>query len=75
LTHPQTGADLNVDDFCRIYELSDDVLTRLKENGYKRTRTFKHITISQLHQMSFKLGDIASLQDAVDEWAMLGEAN
>jgi hypothetical protein len=66
---PKMGPDLNVEQFCDLYDLSTDILRRLKENGYQKTKTFKHITIAQLQEMSFKHGEIASLQDAVDEWA------
>lgn len=69
LKYPKIGPDLNVEQFCTLYELSDDILKRLKDNGYQKTKTFKHITIVQLQEMSFKHGEIASLQDAVDEWA------
>jgi hypothetical protein len=64
---------LNIDQFCRIYQLDNEILSWLKSNGYHRTKTFKHITIPQLHDMEFKHGEIASLQDAVDEWATSGE--
>ena len=69
LKHPKTGPDLNVEQFCDMYDLGAEILKRLKENGYQKTKTFKHITIAQLQEMSFKHGEIASLQDAVDEWA------
>ena len=70
LKHPKMGPDLNVEQFCQLYDLGAEVLKRLKDNGYQKTKTFKHITISQLQEMSFKHGEIASLQDAVDEWAV-----
>jgi hypothetical protein len=69
LKHPKMGPDLNVEQFCLLYDLGTEILKRLKENGYQKTKTFKHITIAQLQEMSFKHGEIASLQDAVDEWA------
>ena len=70
LKHPKMGPDLNIEQFCHIYDLGNEILKRLKDNGYQKTKTFKHITISQLQEMSFKHGEIASLQDAVDEWAI-----
>ncbi|KAF8799506.1 hypothetical protein BYT27DRAFT_7120481, partial [Phlegmacium glaucopus] len=69
LKYPKMGPDLNVEQFCSLYDLGTEILKRLKENGYQKTKTFKHITIVQLHEMSFKHREIASLQDAVDEWA------
>ncbi|KAF8222546.1 hypothetical protein L208DRAFT_1322109, partial [Tricholoma matsutake] len=68
LTCTKLEPDLSLDNFCQFYNVSDDILVRLKKNGYQKTKTFKHITISQLHEMSFKHGKIASLQDAVEEW-------
>ncbi|KAG6886717.1 hypothetical protein C0992_002675 [Termitomyces sp. T32_za158] len=69
LTHSQIGLDFLTADFCRVYDLHEDILTHLRENGYHKAKTFKYITVSQLHEMSFKYSEIASLQDAVDEWA------
>ena len=69
LKYPKMGPNLNIEQFCNLYDLSPEILKRLKENGYQKMKTFKHITIAQLHEMSFKHGEIASLQDAVDEWA------
>jgi hypothetical protein len=68
LTYTKLGPDLGLDNFCRLHGVSDDIFVRLKENGYQKMKTFKHITISQLREMSFKHGEIASLQDAVEEW-------
>jgi hypothetical protein len=71
LKYPKTGPDLDVEQFCLMYDLEAEILKRLKDNGYQKTKTFPHITIAQLHKMSFKHGEIASLQDGVDEWANL----
>ena len=68
LTTTKMGPDLNLNEFCQQYDVSDEILMRLKDNSYKKTKTFKHITFSQLREMSFKHGEIASLQDAVEEW-------
>lgn len=55
--------------FCSKYELDDDISAHLIAQGYKRTKTFRHITIEGLKDMAFKPGEIASLQVAVAEWA------
>lgn len=68
LSAGKMGIDLSIDDFCKLYDLSSNILARLKENGYEKTKTLKYVTISQLHEMSFKHGEITSLWDAVDEW-------
>jgi hypothetical protein len=75
LTCPKMGPDLCIEDFCRLYDLDEEILVRLKGNGYQKTKTFKHVTILQLREMSFKHGEIASLQDAVKEWANLGRSD
>jgi hypothetical protein len=72
LTCPKMGPDLSIENFCHIYDLDKEILVRLKDNGYQKTKTFKHVTILQLREMSFKHGEIASLQDAVEEWANSG---
>ncbi|KAF8221883.1 hypothetical protein L208DRAFT_1325612 [Tricholoma matsutake] len=68
LSAGKMGIDLSIDDFCKLYDLSSNILAQLKENGYKKTKMLKYVTISQLHEMSFKHGEIASLHDPVDEW-------
>ena len=70
VTHQKIGPDLSTDDFCRIYSLGNEILGRLKDNGYQRARTFKRVLLAQLREMGFKHGEIASLQDAVEEWAV-----
>ncbi|KAF8230338.1 hypothetical protein L208DRAFT_1282384 [Tricholoma matsutake] len=72
LANTKVGPDLSLNKFCRAYDLSNDILGRLKENGYHRAKTFKYVLLPQLHEMGFKLGEIASLQDAVEEWAASG---
>ena len=68
LSAGKMGFDLSIDDFCKLYDLSSNILVWLKENGYEKTKMLKYVTISQLHEMFFKHGEIALLQDAVDEW-------
>ena len=40
VTHQKIGPNLSTDDFCRIYSLGNEILGRLKDNGYQRARTF-----------------------------------
>ncbi|KAG6888557.1 hypothetical protein C0995_007429 [Termitomyces sp. Mi166 len=63
------GPDLKIEDFCQLYDLSNAILDKLKENGYQQARTFKHITRAELLEMGFKHGEIATLKDAIDDWA------
>jgi hypothetical protein len=61
LSAGKMGFDLSIDNFCKLYDLSGNILARLKENGYEKMKTLKYVTISQLHEMSFKHGEIALL--------------
>lgn len=63
------GLDMDVRTFCKQFDLDDCISDRLVDQGYKKTKTFQHITIEGLKEMSFKPGEIASLQVAVAEWA------
>ncbi|KAG6819182.1 hypothetical protein H0H93_014556 [Arthromyces matolae] len=68
------GEDITIDAFGTTYKLHKSVLNRLKANGYHRSRTLRHLTLSQLHEIGFKIGDIASLKDALDEWSRVPKA-
>ncbi|KAJ3911952.1 hypothetical protein F5877DRAFT_54701, partial [Lentinula edodes] len=63
------GPDMTVVDFCQKYELSSTISAHLVEQGYMKTKTFRHITLDDLKEMMFKPGEIASLRVAVTEWA------
>ncbi|KAJ3804406.1 hypothetical protein F5876DRAFT_70661 [Lentinula aff. lateritia] len=63
------GPDMTVDNFCQKYELGGTISVHLVEQGYMKTKTFQHITLDDLKEMMFKLGEIASLCVAVAEWA------
>ena len=75
LTCPKIGPDLCIKDFCHLYDLNKEILVQLKGNGYQKTKMFKHGTILQLQEMSFKHGEIASFQDAVKEWVNSGRSD
>lgn len=64
------GPNLTVQDFCATYELDHAIHKRLLDNGYRRTRSFKHIEIEDLKAMGFMRGDIAELKEAVYLWAV-----
>ncbi len=53
---------------CNNYGLQLAVLQKLEENGYDYACNF--ITLNNLTEMGFKLGEKAALQDAVERWAI-----
>ncbi|KAG1899822.1 uncharacterized protein F5891DRAFT_901698, partial [Suillus fuscotomentosus] len=62
------GLSLPLDHFCRDYNLSDGILTKLSDNGYTGTETICYILISELKEMGFKLGEIAAMRAAMKCW-------
>ncbi|KAF9059464.1 hypothetical protein BDP27DRAFT_1201569, partial [Rhodocollybia butyracea] len=55
------GPNMDIPAFCKMYELTPDVIAHLTENGLMKTKAFQHVTLDDLKEMSFKLGEIASL--------------
>jgi len=64
------GPDFLLDEFCTIYELGDAVLKRFEENCYKKSSALRFVTIQELKDMGFRLGEIAALRVAVDTWSV-----
>ena len=64
------GADMSIAQFCNNYGLQPAVLKKLDENGYDYARNLRFITLDNLTEMGFKLGEKAALQDAVERWAV-----
>lgn len=63
------GPKLTIEEFCAIYSLSNEILSRLRENGYSGSHVIQHIEIGELRSMQFKPGEIAELKEAVRVWA------
>ena len=66
----QSGSDVSLNEFCTIYELGDAVLKCFEENCYKKSSTLHFVTIQELKDMGFHLGEIAMLRAAVDSWSV-----
>jgi hypothetical protein len=64
------GSDVSLNEFCTVYELGDAVLKRLEENCYKKSSALRFVTIQELKDMGFRLGEIAALRVAVDSWSV-----
>ena len=54
--------------FGEKYELGTDIVDNLTENAFKNTQAFHHLTLKNLCEMEFKLGEITTLQDTVEDW-------
>jgi hypothetical protein len=57
-----------LNDFCKTYHLSLDVLARFTEQGFTALNQLCYISLSDLRGMAFKPGEIASIQDAIAVW-------
>ncbi|KAK7021601.1 hypothetical protein R3P38DRAFT_3541263 [Favolaschia claudopus] len=61
----QVGPSSSILDFCAVYGLSADISTKLTTNGYQDTDVFYLVSIDDLKEMQFTLGQIAQLREAV----------
>ena len=73
LLHPsrRPGPDMPLEAFCKQFGLEDDVLNKFHTHKFSYARTLRFVTIGELKDMSFKLGEIAALRDAVESWSLL----
>ncbi len=62
------GPKMDIETFCRIYSLSDDLLHHFREHRVSGTHAFAHIGIKDLKEMDFKIGEIIDIKEAVIEW-------
>jgi hypothetical protein len=63
------GIDMPVAEFCVKYDLVHTIKDKLVENGYLPAWFLRFITIDELKEMKFLLGEIAAIRDAVDRWS------
>jgi hypothetical protein len=72
LLHPSRmpGDDMPLAQFCAQYDLGPNVLNKLTENFYTQARILRFVTIDELKEMKFRLGEIAALRDAVEVWSV-----
>jgi len=64
------GPDMPITQFCTNYGLQPAIHQKLDENGYDYARNLGFITLENLAEMGFKLGEKAAIQDAVEQWAV-----
>jgi hypothetical protein len=51
--------------------LGDNIHSKFINNAYKEARFLRFVTIAELKEMGFQLGEIAALRDAVERWSVL----
>jgi hypothetical protein len=71
LLHPSRvpGRDMPIEEFCATHDLGPTILEKLQENFFMHARVLRFLTIQELKDMNFRLGEIASLRDAVEGWS------
>jgi hypothetical protein len=63
------GPELPLEEFCRMYRLTDGVQNKLDENGYSGTHTFPYAEWKDLRDAGLKAGEIAQLKHAISVWS------
>lgn len=64
------GPDMSISDFCTSFGLQASILEKLDSNAYDFARNLRFISLDNLTEMGFKLGERAALQDAVERWSV-----
>ena len=64
------GMDMPISEFCELYSLGPDILERFASHMYKNARVLRFVTLGDLKEMGFRLGEIAGLRDAVESWSV-----
>jgi len=59
------GPRLSLDNFCVLYDISQDLQHKLIENGYTVSHSLCFATIQDLEAISVLHGEIAQLKDVV----------
>ena len=68
------GSRLTLADFCAIYELTENIQTKLDENGYNGSHTFRFAELQDLKDAGLKAGEIAQMKDAIWRWSLPASA-
>ncbi|KAJ7742536.1 hypothetical protein B0H16DRAFT_1890211 [Mycena metata] len=59
---------LTIEEFCKTYELDDEIAARFRENKYKTTDAFVYVEVQELREVGFVAGEIAQLKAGIAEW-------
>jgi hypothetical protein len=63
------GPCLSINDFCLTYSLADEICMCLTKNGFSSSLALCLITVDDLKEMGFKMGEVAEIEEAVEAWA------
>ncbi|KAJ7586442.1 hypothetical protein C8J56DRAFT_787343, partial [Mycena floridula] len=70
----QPGPKMTIEDFCAQYCTDNpNIYAVLHRNNYTSTTAFRRIKIEKLESMGLMGGDIAALQEAVEEWVKVNQ--
>ena len=64
------GPSLDLEDFCSQFGVDISVHQKLSNEGYKTSHHLQYATVSELKEVGFRIGEIASLKDAVVRWSL-----
>jgi hypothetical protein len=72
LLHPSCmqGTDMSLNKFCAEYDLGNTIHAKFAQNAYKEAQFLHFVTIPELKEMGFQLGEIAALRDVVERWSL-----
>jgi len=62
---------MKLDAFCAMYDLGPKIIEKFTTHDYMHARFLRFILIKELEEMGFTRGEIAGLQDAVENWSVL----
>jgi hypothetical protein len=68
------GCDMPIIEFCAVFDLGNRIEKKLLDNSYQHARMLRFITIQDLKEMDFHLGEIAMFHDGVERWCAAGNA-
>jgi hypothetical protein len=64
------GPSLDLEGFCLQFGVDISVHQKLSNEGYKTSHHLQYATVSELKEAGFRIGEIASLKDAVARWSL-----
>ena len=67
--HP--GPRLAITEFCTLYSLTNDICMCLTKNGFSSSLALRRVTVDDLKELGFKMGEIAELEEAIEIWAQV----
>jgi len=66
------GRDMPIVEFCAAFDLGNAIEKKLLDNSYRHARMLRFVTLQDLKEMDFRLGEIATFRDGVEKWCAAG---